>query len=422
MAINLKEYHEIAEINASLSQEPESERSKIPPKTFWNIEEAKRNNLYFYLKEITEIRPKGRVMVDGHGEMIMLGGYSYLGLNEHPAVREAAKHVIDQYGMGTEGSRFLAGTFSIHNQLERMIADFKKTEAAITYSSGYVANISTIGCLLRRNDIIYCDRSNHASIVDGCLFSRAHLMRYPYADLDMLEKRLKAIKANVRKLVIVDAVYSMEGTIADLPRLSAICKKYGAYLMVDEAHSVGVLGKTGTGIEEYFAMPPDTIDIKMGTLSKAIPSSGGYIAGNRELITFLKHEARGFLYTGAPAAPLIASALEAFRIIRKEPERINELNLKATYFKTLLMEAGFDIGGTRTPIIPIIIGDFSNTARLAKYCQDNGIFIHAIHPPVVAAGTSRLRATVTYSNTYDDLKYCVDVIKRGARNLGIPVG
>jgi 8-amino-7-oxononanoate synthase len=422
MAINLKEYHDIAAINASLSKESIEERTKIPPKTFWDIEAAKRNNLYFYLKEIQEIRPHGRVLVEGYGEMIMLGGYSYLGLNEHPAIAEAAKKAIDQYGMGTEGSRFLAGTFSLHNQLEKVIADFKKTEAVITFSSGYVANVGTIGCLLRRNDIIYCDRANHASILDGCMFSRAHLMRYPYADLDVLEKRLKVIKTKVRKLVVVDAVYSMEGAIADLPRISAICKKYGAYLMVDEAHSVGVLGKNGTGIEEYFNMPPDTIDIKMGTLSKAIPSSGGYIAGNQELITFLKHEARGFIYSGAPAAPLIASAIEAFRIIREEPERIQELNLKATYFKTLLKEAGFNTGETQTPIIPILIGDFDSTSLLAKYCQDRGVFIHAIHPPVVAAGTSRLRATVTYSNTYDDLKFCVDVIKEGARKLDIPVG
>lgn len=422
MAINLKEYHDIAAINASITTESVEERTKIPPKTFWDIEAAKRNNLYFYLKEIQEIRPNGRVLVEGYGEMIMLGGYSYLGLNEHPAIGEAAKRVIDQYGMGTEGSRFLAGTFSLHNQLEKIISDFKKTEAAITFSSGYVANISTIGCLLRRNDIVYCDRSNHASIVDGCLFSRAHLMRYPYADLDVLEKRLKVIKTKVRKLVVVDAVYSMEGSIADLPRISAICKKYNAYLMVDEAHSVGVLGTNGSGIEEYYNMPPDTIDIKMGTLSKAIPSSGGYIAGNQELITFLKHEARGFMYSGAPAAPLIASAIEAFRIIREEPERIHELNLKTTYFKTLLKEAGFNIGESRTPIIPIIIGGFDSTALLAKYCQDKGVFIHAIHPPVVAPGTSRLRATVTYANTYDDLKFCVDVIKEGAHKLDIPIG
>jgi len=422
MAINLKEYHEVSAINESLSKESVSERTRIPPKTFWDIDQAKRNNLYFYLNEIKEIRPNGRVLVDGYGEMIMLGGYSYLGLNEHPSIREAAKKAIDRYGMGTEGSRFLAGTFSLHNELERTISNFKKTDATITYSSGYVANIATIGCLLRRNDIIYCDRSNHASIVDGCLFSRAHLMRYPYADLDELEKRLKVIKTNVRKLVIVDAVYSMEGSIADLPRLSAICKKYGAYLMVDEAHSVGVLGETGSGIEEYYNMPPNTIDIKMGTLSKAIPSSGGYISGSQELITFLKHEARGFLYTGSPSAALIASALEAFRIIREEPERIKELNLKSTFFKTLLMEAGFDVGETQTPIIPIIIGDFGATAQLAKYCQDNGIFIHAIHPPVVTSGSSRLRATVTYANTYDDLKFCVDVIKKGAQKLGIQVG
>ncbi|MBN1782828.1 aminotransferase class I/II-fold pyridoxal phosphate-dependent enzyme [bacterium] len=404
---------------AYINPSKEEDRTKIPPNTFWNIEEAKKNNIYFYLKEIKAVKPHGRVIVEGLGEMIMLGGYSYLGLKEHPKIHEATKQALDEYGAGTDGSRFLAGTFSLHNALEKTIARFKSTEDCITFTSGYLANVSTISTLLRRNDIVFCDKMNHASIIDGCLFSRAHLMRYPYGDLEMLEKYLKKITARVRKLVVVDAVYSMEGTIADLPGIKALCQKYDAYLMVDEAHSVGVLGERGTGIEEYFNMPKDTIDIKMGTLSKAIPSTGGYVAGNSEIINFLKHEARGFLYSGAPSSTAIAAAMAAFQVIEEEPSRIQELNQKAGYFRTRLKEEGFNVGEGQTPIVPIIIGEFTATSLLAKYCQDNGIFIHAIHPPVVTEGSSRLRASITYSNTVEDLDYCVETIKTGARKFGI---
>jgi 8-amino-7-oxononanoate synthase len=399
------------------SVETVTERTTIPPRTYWDIEWAKKNDLYFYLKEIREVKPKGRVIVEGHGEMIMLAGYSYLGLNEHPAIKKAAKEAIDVYEIGTEGSRFLAGTFSVHNELEKTISAFKGTEDAITFSSGYVANISTISSLLRRNDIVFSDKMNHASIIDGCTASRAHLYRYPHNDLEDLEKVLVKIKAKVRKLVVVDAVYSMEGTIVDLPRISALCKKANAYLMVDEAHSVGVLGKKGTGIEEYYNMPRDTIDIKMGTMSKAIPSSGGYIAGSRELITFLKHEARGFLYTGAPSSSSVAAALAAFRIIQKEPERIQKLLEKVNFFKNRLLDAGLNLGGSQTPIVPVIFGDFDATCAIAKYCQDKGIFIHGIHPPVVPKGTSRLRATVTLNNTRADLGFCADTIISAARKF-----
>lgn len=403
----------------TVSEHNGSERTTIPPKMFWDIEWAKKNNLYFYLKEIKEVRPKGRVIVEGFGEMIMLAGYSYLGLNEHPAIKKAAKDAIDQYGIGTEGSRFLAGTFSVHNELEKTISAFKGTEDAITFSSGYVANISTISSLLRRNDIVFSDKMNHASIIDGCVASRAHLYRYPHNDLDDLEKYVTKIKAKVRKLVVVDAVYSMEGTIADLPRISAICKKANAYLMVDEAHSVGVLGEKGTGIEEHFNIPKDTIDIKMGTLSKAIPSSGGYIAGNQELITFLKHEARGFIYTGAPSSSSVAAALAAFQIIQNEPERIQKLRKRVDFFKNRLLEAGLNLGGSQTPIIPVIFGDFDATCAISKYCQEQGLFIHGIHPPVVPKGASRLRATVTLNNTMEDLDFCADTIIAGARKFNM---
>lgn len=417
--IDQSEFQEVAKINQALNPMPLTERTKIPPKTFWDIEETKRNNFYFYFKEIEETKPNGHVMVKDHGDMIMLGGYSYLGLGGHPEINQAAKDAIDKYTVCTEGSRLLAGTLTLHRELEEIIASFKGTEDAVTFSSGYVANVSTISSLLRRNDLIFCDKMNHASILDGCLSSRAHMIRFAYNNADALENELKKITTPVRKLVVVDAVYSMEGSIVDLPKINHVCKKYGAYLMVDEAHSVGVLGETGSGVEEYYNMPKNTIDIKMGTLSKTIPSSGGYIAGSYELIEFIKHEARGFIYSGSPSAPTVASALEAFRVIMREPERIQELQKKSTFFRDKLNDAGFNTGDSQTPIVPIIIGEFNDACMLAQYCQEHGIYIHAIVPPVVPAGTARLRGSVTVNNSYEDLAYSVDVMSAGVKALGL---
>jgi glycine C-acetyltransferase len=213
-------------------------------------------------------------------------------------------------------------------------------------------------------------------------------------------------------------VFSMDGDILDLPVISAVCRQHGASLMVDECHSVGVLGRTGSGIEEHFGMSADTIDIKMGTLSKAIPSAGGYVAGTSELCTFLRHEARGFIYSGAPSAANVAAALEGLTILQNSPHLVAELHLKSQFFKALLLRTGFDLGTTQTPIVPIIVGSTENASNLAKYCQENGIFIHAIYPPVVPAGTARLRATVIASHTEEELTQAAAVLERGAATLG----
>ena len=268
----------------------------LTPSLLWDLDYYKTEGLYFYLEQVEEILPNGRVMVKDHGEMIMLGSYSYLGLIGHPKIESAAKAAIEQFGTGTHGVRLLAGTLPIHNQLEERIARFKRTDAAITFSSGYVTNVGTISSLLRRNDVVISDKINHASIVDGCLLSMGKMVRFRHNDMDHLETRLKQTPTDVRKLVVVDAVFSMDGDIINLPRVHELCRQYGAYLMVDEAHSIGVLGKYGHGIEEHFGMPPDSIDIKMGTLSKTIPSAGGYVAGSHDLINFLRHEARGFIF------------------------------------------------------------------------------------------------------------------------------
>lgn len=394
-------------------------RPPLMPEMLWDIDHYKEEGLYFYLETTEDILPNGRVNVTNHGEMIMLGSYSYLGLIRHPKIDAAAKAAVEQYGTGTHGVRLLAGSLVLHNELEERIARFKGTEAAITFSSGYVTNLSTVSSILRRGDTVISDKLNHASIVDGCLLAAAEFSRFRHNDMEQLEKRLADANPDGRKLVVADAVFSMDGDIINLPEVSRLCKKYGAYLMIDEAHSIGVLGDTGHGIEEYFGMPSDTVDIKMGTLSKTIPSAGGYVAGSAELITFLKHQARAFIYSAALPPASAAAAKAAFDVIEEEPWRVKAVQKNYNHFAGRLREAGFDLLYSETAIVPVICGSTPAAAALAKYCRDHGIFVQAVVAPVVPEGLARLRACVSAVHTSEDIDYCVDVIIKGGQELGI---
>ncbi len=394
-------------------------RPNLTPDLLWPIDEYKDAGLYFYLEATRDLLPNGHVNVTNYGEMIMLGGYSYLGLIGHPKIDAAAKAAIDKYGTGTYGVRLLAGTLELHNDLENRIAEFKQAEAAVTMSSGYVTNLATIASLLRKGDTLICDKLNHASIVDGCILSMAKFVRFRHNDMDHLERRLREANPLGRKLVVADAVFSMDGDIIDLPEVARLCKKYDAYLMIDEAHSVGVIGATGHGIEEHFDMPPNTVDIKMGTLSKTIPSAGGYIAGNQDLINFLKHEARAFIFSAAVPPASAAAAMTAFDVIEEEPWRVEKIQINYKRFADKLRNAGFDLLSTETAIVPVICGSTPYGASLAKYCRDKGIFVQAIISPVVPEGQARLRACISAAHTLEDIDYCADVIIEGGREIGI---
>ncbi len=395
------------------------QRLPLTPPTKYDIDRYKKEGIYFYLEATQELLPNGRVNVVNHGEMIMLGSYSYLGLIGHPKINAAAKAAVDQYGTGTHGVRLLAGSLVIHNELEARIASFKQTDEAIVYSSGYVTNLATISSMLRKGDSVISDKLNHASIVDGCLLSQAKHIRFRHNDMDHLERRLHGANPDGRKLVITDAVFSMDGDIIDLPSVVKLCKKYDAYLMVDEAHSIGVLGKTGHGIEEHFDLPPDAVDIKMGTLSKTIPSSGGYVAGNRDLIKFLKHESRAFIFSAALPPPSTAAAKAAFDVIEEEPWRVEKVQNNYKGFASRMRGAGFDLLQTETAVIPLVCGDVESALKLASHCQNNGIFVQAIVSPVVAPHLSRLRVCVLASHTEEDLNYCADTMIEGGKALGI---
>ncbi len=378
---------------------------------------AKENDLYFYNQPVQELLGDSKVRVNGR-VMGMYASYGYLGLIGHPRINEAAKKAVDKFGTGTNGVRSLAGTLTIHTELEETIADFKRSEAAITYSSGYSTNLSVVSTLMGRGDYVFSDKLNHASIVDGCLMSGAEFRRFRHNDMEHLEGLLRNAPADVAKLVIADSVFSMDGDIIDLPKVVALCKQYKAWLMIDEAHSVGVLGEKGTGIEEHFNMY-GAIDIKMGTLSKTIPSVGGYVAASKEIITYLRHASRAYIFSAALPPAQTAAANEAFKVILDEPWRIERLNQNTRQFIGGLKSLGFDTMLTETAIVPVLCGDDETAFMMTRESQHNDVFVLPVVSPAVPEGLARLRATVTAAHDPSEIERAMDVIGEAGKKLGI---
>jgi len=379
-------------------------------------DKMKENGKFFYLKTV-ENASESRVFID-QKEKIMFASYNYLGLIDHPKLKEAAINALEKYGTGTSGVRLLSGTTKVHEELEAKIAEFKEAEAAITYTSGYVTNLAVITSLYQRGDLIVMDKIDHASIIDGCILSGARHKTFLHNDMNSLEQILADSDDFVNKIVIVDGVYSMEGDVANLPEISRLAKKYNAKVMVDEAHSIGVLGKTGHGIEEHFGLK-NAVDIHMGTLSKAIPSVGGYIAGNKDMIDYLKHNSRPFIFS-APLPPVTAAvAKAALEVIEDEPERIENLRKNIIKFKEGIRSMGYNIGNSTTAIVPLIIGDEEETLELCKMVNDEGIFICPIVFPAVPKGTNRLRSHVLTTHTDEDIEKALEIFERCGKKLGI---
>ena len=381
------------------------------------VAHVKENDLYFYNQPVEEILPGMRVRVRGR-EMGMYASYSYLGLINHPRINEAARKAVDQFGTGTNGVRSLAGTLTLHTELEETIADFKHSEAAITYSSGYATNLTVISTLMGRGDYVFSDKLNHASIVDGCLMSGAEFRRFRHNDMAHLEGLLRNAPPDVAKLVIADSVFSMDGDIIDLPKMLELCRQYSAWLMIDEAHSLGVLGAKGTGIEEYFGLG-DVIDIKMGTLSKTIPSVGGYVAAKKDIITYLRHASRAYIFSAALPPAQAAAANEAFKVILDEPWRIERLNQNTRQFIGGLKSMGFDTMLTETAIVPVLCGDDDTAFAMTREAQHNDVFVLPVVSPAVPEGLARLRATVTAAHDPSEIERAMDVIGEAGKKLGV---
>ncbi len=389
---------------------------------YWQarVGETRDRGLYYFNQPVDEILSPTRVRI-GERELVQFASYSYLGLLGHPRINAAAVDAIGRWGTGTHGVRLLAGSLSLHRELEQRLARFTGREDAVTFSSGYVTNLTAIATLVGRHDVVFCDKLNHASIVDGCQLSGADFVRFRHNDLGDLERRLAQAPRGVTRLVVVDAVFSMDGDWADLPGLSALCRRHGAWLMVDEAHSLGVLGTTGHGLEEHFGLA-GVIDIKMGTLSKTIPSVGGYIAAGADLVQVLRHAARGYIFSAALPPAQAAAALAALDVIEAEPERVRAVQANGARLRHGLRAAGFDILKSETAIVPLICGSDARAYQVTRACQTQGIFALPVVSPAVPADLARIRATVTAAHTAAEIDAGLDVFRSAGLEAGVLPG
>lgn len=350
------------------------------------------------------------VTIDGK-RYVLLGSNSYLGLSVDPKVVESAKIALEKYGAGSGGSRLVSGSSDLHRMLEERIASFKNTEAAILFSSGYLANIGTIPALVGSDDIIYSDELNHASIIDGARLSRSTVRIYKHLDLNHLNELLEADKHKTcKKLIVTDTVFSMDGDLVLLPELVLLSEQYGCMLMVDEAHATGVLGKRGSGATEHFGVE-DRVPVVMGTLSKAVGSLGGYIAGSQQLIDFIRNRVRSYIFdTSLPPASLAAS-ITAIDIIENEPERREHLWNLVNHFKSNIESSGLKVLPSHSAIIPVLIGDAEPALKFAKLLRENGVFTPAVRPPSVPHGMCRIRVTIMAKHTQDHVDAALQSFK-----------
>lgn len=365
--------------------------------------------------------PDAEVVADGR-RMIMLGSNNYLGLASDPRVKAAAVAAVQEYGTGTTGSRLLNGTLELHADVERRIARFLRRDDAIFYTSGYLANCGAIAGLAHRGDCVVLDRQAHASIVDGARLSYAEVKRFRHNDVRDLERVLESC-GDAGKLVVVDGIYSMEGALAPLPRIVQACRTHGARLVVDDAHGLGVLGRDGRGTAEHFGVE-DGVDVIVGTASKALPAVGGFVAGNREIIEYLRYTGanRAFYFAASPPAAAVAAVREALAIIQERPALRARLWAITRRFQHALLGMGFDTMGSRTPIVPIRVGSLERAFALWRALSEEGIFVNVAIPPAVPAGGSLVRMTLTAAHTDAQIDHVLGALERAGRRLGLIPG
>jgi len=377
--------------------------------------ELQKKGVYPYFRVI-ESAQGPEVIMNGR-KMIMIGSNNYLGLTNHPKVKEAAINAIKKYGTGCAGSRFLNGTLDIHIELEEKLAKFMRKESALIFSTGFQVNLGVISSLIGKDDVVIIDKMDHASIVDGCRLSFGEVKRYKHNDIEDLERVLKECNGKP-KLVIVDGVFSMEGDIAKLPEVVKLCKKYGARLMVDDAHGIGVLGQTGRGTSEHFGVEED-VDLVMGTYSKSLASIGGFIAGARDVINYIKHFGRAFIFSASPPPASVAAVSAAIDIIENEPERREQLWRNTNKMLKSFRELGFDIGVAETPIIPVIVGEDELAFKFVMMLQEEGIFANVAVSPAVPPGKALIRTSYMATHTDEHLDRVLEAFKKVGKDLGV---
>jgi glycine C-acetyltransferase len=362
-------------------------------------------------------RQEAHATIDGRA-VVNLSSNNYLGLTTHPRLVERAIQAIRDYGVGSGSVRTIAGTMSIHVELERRLAAFKRTEAAVVFQSGFTANAGTVQALLTKDDVVVSDELNHASIIDGCRLSRATIKVFPHKDVDAARAILAALPAGQRRLLITDGVFSMDGDLGALPGLADAAEAYGAIMMVDDAHASGVFGANGRGTVDHFGLH-GRVDIQVGTLSKAIGALGGYVAGSRALIDFLHHRARPFLFSTSHPPSVVATCLAALDVLEEEPAVIDQLWANARFFKAGLTKLGFNTGLSESPITPVIVGPGDVAMRLSDRLLEEGVFAQGIAYPTVARDRARVRTIVTATHTREELAFALDAFRRVGTELGL---
>ena len=381
------------------------------------LDKLKAQNLWWTLR-VHQSPQAARVKVDGR-QVISLASNNYLGLTNHPKLKNAAIQAIKKYGVGSGAVRPIAGTMAIHEELEKKLASFKYAEASLVFQSGYISNVAVVSTVMGEGDLILSDQLNHASIIDGARVTKAERKVYGHCDVAALEQLLKEAQGKYRRiLVVTDSVFSMDGDIAPLKELAALAKRYGALFMVDDAHGSGVLGKQGRGAVNHFGLEGQ-VDIQIGTLSKAIGAMGGYVVGSRDLREYMIQKARPFLFSTSHPPSVAATCLAAIEVMQKEPKWLKQLWENTKFFQGELKRMGFNIGKTQTPLTPVIAGDPKKAQQLSAQLWKQGIFVQAIVFPMVAREQSRVRAIVTGGHTKQDLTKCLEAFKKSGRSLGL---
>src|SRR3954465_14270126 len=379
----------------------------------------KQQGLYRHLR-ILEDEQKPSTTID-HRQVVNLSSNNYLGLTTHPKLREAALEATRRLGVGSGSVRTIAGTMDIHMELERRLAEFKKTEAVVVFQSGFAANAGTVSSVLGKDDVVISDELNHASIIDGSRLSRAAIKVFPHKDVGAARQILQSLPASQRKLLITDGVFSMDGDLGPLPDLCALAEEFGAIMMVHDAHASGGFGRNGRGTIDHFGVH-GRVDVQVGTLSKAIGALGGYVAGSRNLIDFLHHRARPFLFSASHPPSVAATCIAALDVLIEEPALIERLWDNTRFFKAGLQSLGFDTGASESPITPVIVGDGARAMQLSDRLFASGVFAQGIAYPTVARDRARVRTIVTATHTRDELQFALDAFGKVGRELGIVPG
>ena len=376
----------------------------------------REKGLYPYFRPI-ESGQDTEVIIDNK-RVLMFGSNSYLGLTNHPKIKEASKRAIDKYGTGCAGSRILNGTLDIHIELEKRLAAYVGKQAAVLFSTGFQVNLGVLSCITGRNDYLILDEYDHASLIDGSRLSFSKVIKYAHNDMDDLQRKLSILPEEAVKVIAVDGIFSMEGDIVKLPEIVEIADQYGANIMVDDAHSLGVIGHKGAGTASHFGLT-DEVDLIMGTFSKSLASLGGFIAADEDTIDYLKHRARSLMFSASMTPGSVASVIAAMDIIEAEPERIERLWANTNYAMKLLLEEGFDLGPTESPILPIYVRDNDKTFLVTKHLQNSGIFVNPVVSPAVPSDSSLLRFSLMATHTFAQIDEAVEKIAKAFKDVGV---